>query len=58
MCDSSVRVTGQVVFSQLGFPGGCKKAGGARGLMLDIGANFGYYTAYAAAMGCRSAPTT
>ena len=35
--------------------GGCKKAGGKQGLVMDVGANFGYYSLFAAAMGCRCA---
>ena len=32
---------------------GCGAINGERGLVLDIGANFGYYTFMSAAMGCR-----
>jgi hypothetical protein len=32
---------------------GCIGPGGERRLVLDVGANFGYYTLLAATMGCR-----
>ena len=31
----------------------CVKPDGKRGLVVDVGANFGYFTLYAAKMGCR-----
>mmetsp|Transcript_5374 Transcript_5374/g.11801 ORF Transcript_5374/g.11801 Transcript_5374/m.11801 type:complete len:538 (+) Transcript_5374:196-1809(+) len=31
----------------------CIRSDGRRGLVLDVGANFGYFSLYAAAMGCR-----
>ena len=36
--------------------GGCLRPDDSRGLVLDVGANFGYYALYAAAHGCRYAP--
>ena len=33
--------------------GQCVQPGGGRGLVLDIGANFGYFALGAAAAGCR-----
>ncbi len=35
----------------------CVRADGKRNLVLDVGANFGYYSLYAASMGCRSVVT-
>lgn len=31
----------------------CQRPDGSRGLVLDVGGNFGWYSLYAAAMGCR-----
>ena len=36
--------------------GGCLRPDDSRGLVLDVGANFGYYALYAAAHGCRCGP--
>lgn len=33
--------------------GKCKRSDGSPELVLDIGANFGYYSFYAASHGCR-----
>lgn len=33
--------------------GSCVRSDGSRALVLDVGANFGYYSLYAAKMGCR-----
>ena len=33
--------------------GGCLRPDDSRGLVLDVGANFGYYALYAASLGCR-----
>ncbi|KAK9785855.1 hypothetical protein WJX73_004640 [Symbiochloris irregularis] len=43
----------QTWWSVLARGGGCKKGTATPGLVLDIGANFGYYAMYSAAMGCR-----
>jgi hypothetical protein len=32
---------------------GCIKPDGTRRLFLDVGANFGWYSVYAASLGCR-----
>ena len=45
----------QVWWSVLGRNGGCRIKDGSRGLVLDIGSNFGYYAIYSAAIGCRYA---
>ena len=34
----------------------CIKADGSRGLVVDVGGNFGWYSLFAAAMGCRWPP--
>jgi hypothetical protein len=31
----------------------CIKPDGSRGLVVDVGGNFGWYSLFAAAMGCR-----
>ena len=31
----------------------CRRPDGSRGLVLDVGGNFGWYSLYAASMGCR-----
>ena len=31
----------------------CVRPDGSRSLVVDVGANFGYFTVYAASMGCR-----
>ena len=35
--------------------GGCQRPDDSRELVLDVGANFGYYALYAASLGCRCA---
>lgn len=44
-------LTLQAWYKTLG--GRCKKPNGEAELVLDIGANFGYYTFYAIRNGCR-----
>ena len=51
--DLAIRMVLQTWWSILGRGGACKKGTAAPGLVLDIGANFGYYALYSAAMGCR-----
>ncbi len=41
------------VHKLLSGPGGCVRRDGTRRLFLDVGANFGWYSVYAATMGCR-----
>ena len=37
--------------------GSCIRSDGSRALVLDVGANFGYYSLYAAKLGCRQVGT-
>lgn len=48
-------VAAQMWWNALGRNGGCRRSNGQRGLVLDVGSNFGYYAIYVAAMGCRLA---
>ena len=41
------------VYKLLSGPGGCIRPDGRRRVFLDVGANFGWYTTFAAVMGCR-----
>jgi hypothetical protein len=52
-CNSTHLVCVQVVHEVLG-AGQCVGEGGARALVLDVGANFGVFALYAAMEGCRS----
>eukprot|EP00884_Botryococcus_braunii_P020612 jgi/Botrbrau1/7234/Bobra.0021s0018.1 len=38
---------------QEGSPAACLQPGGSRSLVVDVGGNFGWYTLYAATLGCR-----
>lgn len=38
---------------QTGQPAACMQQDGSRSLVLDVGGNFGWYTLYAASLGCR-----
>ena len=40
------------IFSAL-LNGSCVRPDGSRALVLDVGANFGYFSLYAAKLGCR-----